>query len=180
MYGFIARQYLDVQFGRLRRETWQTRIIGVEVFEGYRNPAWDFAYDEVRIGNATELLPALGSFDLAVMADVIEHFPRLDAERLVRDVMEQCRTVIISTPAVFVPQGPSHGNVYETHHFLFTASHLPRDAHFATLPAGDCNIYVASFQPIRRRVFPPLLYESLSFPRKLAWRLKRFVGSTDI
>jgi hypothetical protein len=180
MYGFIARQYLDVQFGRLSPAAWRTRIVGIEVFQQYRNPAWDFAYNKVHIGEAAELLPRIGDFDLAIMADVIEHFRPPDAEQLVQQTLRQCRTLIISTPATFLAQGAVNGNAHETHHFLFTASNLPPSTHFAVMPSGDCNIFVASLKPIPRRLFPPLLYDSRGMFRKLTWRLQRFVSSTDI
>src|SRR5260370_965085 len=91
-YGFLAREYLDVQFGRFERKQWKTRIVAIEAFEPYRNPTWDFVYDEVLIGKAEEVLPTLGDFDLILMADIIEHLPKADAEALVAQALGRCRT----------------------------------------------------------------------------------------
>ena len=58
-YGLLLRQHLDICNQRLSREQWQLRIDGVEVFEGYRNPVWDYAYTSVIMGDAREVLAGM-------------------------------------------------------------------------------------------------------------------------
>lgn len=140
-YGFLLRQFLDFGHPPDRR----VRIEGVEIFEPYRNPVWDFAYDRVHLGDVRELLPTLRPYDLIVMTDVLEHFVRAEARALVRQALECARAVIATTPNRWCPQGPWGGNEAETHRSLLDA------ADFAGLVAktrvGVTTCFVCSSDP---------------------------------
>src|SRR4051794_1109603 len=75
-YGLLLRQGLDIGYGRMQPAEWQVQIDGVEIFEGYRNPVWGYAYSRVVMGDVRQLLPGLGAYDLILCNDVLEHFPR--------------------------------------------------------------------------------------------------------
>ncbi len=180
-YGYLSREYLDVQSGRLTPDQWRTRIVGVDAFAAYRNPIWDFVYNETHIGKAEEVLPTLGDFDLIIMADIIEHFPKEAAESLVAQALKQCRTLVISTPAGFMPQGALCGNEHERHHIVFTGANFPKGTHFARLRCTVCNVFVASRQPIPGTVIPGRLYwKGLGPWGKFAWPLSRALGGGNI
>lgn len=180
-YGYLAREYLDVQRGRLRRDEWQIRVVGVEAFAAYHNPVWDFIYDKVHIGKAEEVVPTLGTFDTIIMADIIEHFHKDAAEALVAQALKQCSMLIISTPAYFFSQGDLYGNEHERHHILFTGANFPKGTHVATLPCNVCNVFVASRQAIAGVFIPGRLYwKGLSLWGKIAWPLKRVLGRGEI
>ena len=54
---------------------WQCRIDCIEAFEKYITPAHKYIYNNIYIGNATGILPALDHhYDLILMVDVLEHF----------------------------------------------------------------------------------------------------------
>jgi hypothetical protein len=114
-WGVVAREYLEAWQGRFRREQWRVRIEGIEIFEGYRNPIWAAAYDQIHIGNASQILNTLGQFDVGLICDVIEHIEKPTGRDLINQLLAHCQTVILTTPSSFWPQGEEHGNASEKH-----------------------------------------------------------------
>jgi 2-polyprenyl-3-methyl-5-hydroxy-6-metoxy-1,4-benzoquinol methylase len=76
-YGSLLREYLDIWHERLEPSQWNVSLSGIEAFPRYRNPIHDFVYDQVYYGEAQQILPKLGRFDVILIADVIEHLPQL-------------------------------------------------------------------------------------------------------
>jgi len=94
-YGMLCRAYLEMSnSGRYERGDWETQLIGVEVFEPYRNPMWAFAYDEVHVGDAVKLVPTLTFLD---------------------DVLSRSSYVIVSSPCGHTEQEAIFGNEAERH-----------------------------------------------------------------
>jgi hypothetical protein len=125
-YGFLLRQYLDIAREQLNSSQWRVRIDGIEVFEGYRNPVWDYAYDQVLIGDVRDIIPSMEPYDLILMADVLEHFDLPEARRLIAQSLKRARVVIASTPNREHPQGAWAGNEAERHHCLLSAADFPQ------------------------------------------------------
>ena len=121
-YGFMLRQFLDVTHERIKPETWKTVIDGVEVFPAYENPVWSYAYSSINMGDVREVLPKLGEYDLIICADVLEHFPRTEAQQLVKDFLAKAPVLIATTPRFDYPQGAWGGNEAETHHCTLDSS----------------------------------------------------------
>jgi len=46
-WGFLCRDRLEFLEGRHDRSAWRTRIYGIEVHAGFRNPIWDYCYDRL-------------------------------------------------------------------------------------------------------------------------------------
>ena len=115
-YGLQLRQILDIGQGRLRRDEWVTRIDGIELFEGYRNPVWDYFYDAVHIGDCRQFLGDTSQqYDLIVLCDVIEHFEREEALHLLELLRARGQWVVVTTPAGHYPQDAVFGNAGEIH-----------------------------------------------------------------
>ena len=114
-WGVVAREYLEAWQGHYRREEWRVRIEGIEIFEGYRNPIWVAAYDQIHIGDATQILNTLGQFDVGLICDVIEHIEKPTGRELINQLLAHCQTVILTTPLSFWPQGEENGNASEKH-----------------------------------------------------------------
>jgi hypothetical protein len=114
-WGVIAREYLEAWQGRFHREEWRVRIEGVEIFEAYRNPIWAAAYDQIHIGDVTQVLNTLGQFDVGLICDVIEHIEKTTGRELINQLLSHCKTLIVTTPLSFWPQGEEHGNKSEKH-----------------------------------------------------------------
>lgn len=129
-FGLHLRQALDIARGRLTKPEWKLQLDGVELFEPYRNPLWDYYYDRVTIADArTHLDQLTRSYDLILMCDVIEHFNRDDALKLLAVARQKAKWVLVSTPDGEYPQGAMHGNDAETHRSTW------RPADFAALGA---------------------------------------------
>jgi SAM-dependent methyltransferase len=143
-YGVLIREYLDVWEERLEPSTWKTRIIGVDAFAPYKNPIIEYVYDEVYIGPAERLVTTLGTFDVVLIADVIEHLERSAAVALVNSCLEISPVLIISTPREFYPQGDVFGNPYEMHRILWRATDFPPSSYVAKIPLLSCDLFVAS------------------------------------
>jgi SAM-dependent methyltransferase len=143
-YGVLIREYLDVWQERLEPDTWKTRIVGVEAFAAYKNPIVDYVYDQVHVGPAEQVVNTLGSFDVVLIADVIEHLERSAAVTLVNRCLEISPVLIISTPREFYPQRDVCGNPYEIHRILWKATDFPPRSHVAKIPLLSCDLFVAS------------------------------------
>lgn len=118
-YGILAREYLDRPFEERR-----VQIDGIEGFAPYVKEGQRYYYDSIYIGNALDLLPGLGQYDLILIIDVLEHFTREDGLAILTLSRQKAKHVLISTPLDISVQGPAYGNEYETHRFQWTKRHL--------------------------------------------------------
>lgn len=114
-YGFLSRQYLDIARERLSRDKWELIIDGIEVFPNYKNPVWDYFYNNIIIGNILDLVGEIDSYDVILLLDVIEHFSKEDGTWLLEELLKKTDYVIISTPKATYTQGEAFGNIYESH-----------------------------------------------------------------
>jgi hypothetical protein len=119
-WGVLAREYLDVWYGRFRIEERTVRIEGIEIHAPYRNPIWDAVYDVVHVGDARQIIDGLGQYDVAILCDVIEHFEKDDGRALLEALLGHCKFVLITTPVDFWAQGAVGGNSHERHLSLWT------------------------------------------------------------
>jgi SAM-dependent methyltransferase len=139
----------------------ETVIVGIEAHMGYENPLWD-CYNWVVEGDVTKMdyvpwykmvsgkhasTPA--TFDVIIMTDVLEHFTDEDALQVI-DKLKSWLTpngvILISTPAIWIPQGAWEGNEYETHRSFWTRQKLEalgfnvlRDENYND-PLGHCML----------------------------------------
>lgn len=115
-YGFLAREYLEIWNGFERYGEWKKVIDGIEAFQHYITPVHEFVYNHIYIGDALEIIPKLeGTYDLALLIDVIEHLSQDDGRLLLRELRRKAKNIIISTPKHFIPQSDHFGNPYEVH-----------------------------------------------------------------
>jgi SAM-dependent methyltransferase len=159
-YGLLLRQGLDIGHGRVRPEEWQVNIEGAEIFEGYRNPVWAYAYNRIHLGDIRQLLPTLPAFDLILCNDVLEHFAVDEARQLVRDFLNRGSVLVATTPNIDYPQGAWGGNEAERHHCLLRAA----DFHglVAEIKTGITSCFVATN---REDLVYPLLLAADRSPR---------------
>ena len=124
MGGMVAREYGDAMFGRPAREQWTVRLDGIEVFPPYIMPHQKAIYSNIYLGDALAALPQLGTYDLALCIDVLEHFEREKGLELLRLIDEHAAHFLISTPEVFFPQDAACGNEAEKHRDVWTPAEL--------------------------------------------------------
>lgn len=125
--GVLFRQYTDIRWGRYKK--WQTRIDGIEIFSGYKNPIWTYIYHRIFIGNALSIILKLGNYDIIFLGDILEHFKKDEALLLLSECIKKAnRFVIISTPATFRDGSAGvilHKNPYEEHKCLLEDRDFP-------------------------------------------------------
>ena len=168
-YGFMIRQHMDIAHERLARSAWRLTIDGIEIFEPYRNPIWEFAYNSVQIGDARQLLPFCGQYDVVVCNDVLEHFPKAEAVRMAVEMLKHAPVVIATTPNYDCPQGNWGGNEAETHRCLLTAGDLPNVVVERQTTVTACFVLSSAAEQIRLLKEADLHSPQISPPR--AWSL---------
>ncbi len=121
--GFVARDLLDVMLGeRYRRDEWQVRIDGIEVFEDYVQNHQREIYDHIYIGDAFETIVQLGNYQMIFIGDVLEHFEKPKAW----EFLERCIGHSDGHLIVNIPLGPEweqpdiYNNPYECHRSVWT------------------------------------------------------------
>ena len=116
--GFIARDLLDVMLGgRYRKEDWQIKIDGIEIFPAYIQNHQKEIYDKIFIGDAFEVIESLDQYDMIVLGDVLEHFEKEKALQLLDKCVARTKNhVIINIPLGDNWRQPAiYGNPYEKH-----------------------------------------------------------------
>lgn len=152
-WGVLCREVLELDERRVARAHWRTRLDGIEIFEGYRNPLWDYAYDQVHVGDAAAVLGQLGRYDLILCGDLIEHLDKTAGRRLLDQLLDHGDLVLLTSPRGPYPQGAICGNEHERH----LSQWAPRD--FRGIPhrdtvVGATFIAVLSRDPARIRALP--------------------------
>ncbi len=97
-YGFLCRQYLEIAKRRLRKDEWEIQINGIEIFPEYRNPIWEYFYNDVTLGNILDIAQTISSYDVILLLDVIEHFSKSNGRWLVNELLKKTDYLLISTP----------------------------------------------------------------------------------
>ena len=116
--GFIARDLLDVMLGeRYRKENWQVKIDGIEIFADYVQDHQKAIYDDIYIGNAFDVIDTLASYDVIILGDVLEHFEKNQARQFFDKCITHCnRHIILCMPlGEKWTQSSIYGNPYEQH-----------------------------------------------------------------
>lgn len=137
MQGALVRQYVDQGI-----HPWKAYLVGVEGFEGYRNPVWEL-YDTVHVHDIASFIThasknmldwendpeyTIAPFDMIIMTDVIEHFEKEEGFQISKDLMKLLNpggTILIGTPGIFQEQGAAYGNEYERHRSAWSAFDFP-------------------------------------------------------
>ncbi|RCX16954.1 methyltransferase family protein [Fontibacillus phaseoli] len=126
-WGMICREFLDVWQGRVHREQWMTVIEGIEIFPKNVDEYHSYFYNEIHIADAYELLTQhkVGTFDLIILGDVLEHFDKERAIALLEACLQTGRYVLLNIPiGNDWPQGSEYGNDYEMHRSEWTMTEL--------------------------------------------------------
>jgi hypothetical protein len=121
--GFVARDLLDVMLGeRYRREQWQGRIDGIEVFADYIQQLQREIYDHIYIGDAFDTIAQLGNYETIFIGDVLEHFEKPKAwEFLDRCIAHTDNYLILNLPLGPEWEQPAiYNNPYERHRSVWT------------------------------------------------------------
>lgn len=118
----------------------QANIYGLEIWPAYLTPKHLEWYTGVVLTDALKFDYSLfkDRLSLLVAADVVEHFNKEDAVRLVETWKRFVPWVIITLPIQDCPQGPYQGNVAETHLHQWKIDEVERDLGMKLVK--DCGI----------------------------------------
>ena len=138
-WGVLAREYTDVTKGRCTNKDWQARIEGIEIWPAYESILWA-AYDQVHIGNAAEILPTLGKFDLILAVEILEHLTRHDGLKLIAEIKAHTKHFVVSYSNSL--SGPVYGNQYEAHISRWSPDDFPGCKLLCSARAGMSEVYI--------------------------------------
>jgi hypothetical protein len=96
-WGVLCREFLDAWEGREARALWRVRIDGIEAFPSCLTPLHGYIYDQVHVGDAVDVLPTLGMYDVIYMGDVVEHQTTPRAWQLLDAAVAHARQAAIVT-----------------------------------------------------------------------------------
>ncbi len=114
--GFLVRNYFEAkEHLRFSKRQWKIELIGVEIYRGYIHSLQKDIYNSIIIGDVFDEVEKLGAFDLVFLGDIIEHFSKKQAHRLLSLLLHHAKVVIVATPFGFKKQGAIGRNVHEAH-----------------------------------------------------------------
>lgn len=117
-YGFLAKEYLTYWGNRYQTNNQaKIKIDGIEGYPLYVTDLQNLIYDHIFIGNAIEVIRSIQDkqYDVALLIDVLEHFPVDMGMKILEECLRVSTTTIISTPIEFEPQQEAFGNPLERH-----------------------------------------------------------------
>lgn len=115
-YGFLLRTNLEninlfeIEGAHARQRNkgeWKVRIDGIEGYSGYITAVHEYAYTNLFIGDALEVLSTLQSdtYDLVLAIDILEHFDKEQGNLFLKECQRVCKgAVLVSTPKDFIEQ----------------------------------------------------------------------------
>ena len=128
-WGLLCREFLDVWEGREARALWRVRIDGIEAFPSCLTPVHGYIYDRVHVGDAVDLLPTLGTYDVVYLGDVVEHQTKARAWSLVDAAVRHARQAAIVTIPIgenWPQEVGADGNWYHAHRSTWTLEDFDR------------------------------------------------------
>ncbi len=118
-WGFLCREYLEIYGYRYNKDKWIRRIDTVEVYPNYITSIHKHLYDNIYIENILDFVNKMEEYDLIILSDIIEHFEKETAIKLLDDLYKKANYILIITPNGFEPQTNSNPyvreNKYEEH-----------------------------------------------------------------
>jgi 2-polyprenyl-3-methyl-5-hydroxy-6-metoxy-1,4-benzoquinol methylase len=118
-YGVLCREYLEY-WGTDAALNWKRKIDAVEVFPAYITPLHRYIYNNIYQQNVLDIIHRLKDYDLVLFIDVLEHFTKIDGEYLIKMLVLNNKSLLISTPKQWNKQDDVFGNEYERHKTLWT------------------------------------------------------------
>jgi hypothetical protein len=79
-------------------------------------------FNNTFVGDAREVVPTLGDYDVIVCSHMIEHMPKEDGWKLIDAMLERAnKALILGLPFNEPLRGALRGNEFEAHHSVWTA-----------------------------------------------------------
>lgn len=113
-YGFLFRETLDLNYGRLIQPEWEVVIDGIESENDYVTMVHHSVYNVVHVADWLKYEPNR-KYDLVFMGDVLEHFPEGDWQKALQKAKDCGSYVIVVCPNGLSEQGAWMGHESEIH-----------------------------------------------------------------
>ena len=115
-YGFLFREILDLNYGRLAKGAWKTVIDGVEADYQYVTDVHRYAYTDIYISDWLKYEPNK-EYDIVFMGDVLEHFKEGDWQIALEKAKGISKITLVVSPnwEGSIAQQDWHGHEYERH-----------------------------------------------------------------
>lgn len=123
-WGFLAREYTDIWHSKIQQKQWTTIIHGIEVFEPYISPAARYIYDDIFIGEATQVIKKLAHYDLIICTAMLEHLEKKQGLMFVQDCKKLASVCFFTLPVEPGRRSGKHGNKYQAHVSTWTRKEL--------------------------------------------------------
>ena len=150
-YGVLLREAMDIPYERYDKRSWLLRLDGIEAFPYYRNPIHDYVYNSIRYSPVEDCLVDLYDYDVILLIDVLEHFPKERGVTLLNKLLEHTnKALIVSTPINPAPQEEYLGNAREAH----LSNWVPEDfssfkMDYSLLPIDNNMALIVNIYPTR-------------------------------
>lgn len=149
-WGYLFREYTDIINSehnpeRYSKKGWKVRIEGIEGYAGYLHEAHSFIYHKIHVGDAKEIVPKLGKFDVIFFGDIIEHFSLDVGKELLKTAIKQSnKCVILTTPKYDTGQTDLCNNPLEQHRSVWGPSNF-RALGRCSITLADKTMYVVAY-----------------------------------
>ncbi len=124
-WGFLIREALDFVGQRHAREEWAVRIDGLDAFP-QSSPLLEWAYNNLEVADVLTVSGEISGYDVVLLGDVIEHMPKHDGIRLLTELLNQNRSVLVNTPRAYFEQHDIGGNPFERHRSYWSPDDFSR------------------------------------------------------
>jgi len=122
--GFIFREMFEIRYLRLEPNNWLHRVEAIEIFVDYKNPVWQYVYDQVMICDCLKVAPLLEDkkYDIIFATEILEHLDKRKIYYLLDTLLKKITdegSIIITIPLgekkEVLKQKALFGNIHETH-----------------------------------------------------------------
>ncbi len=100
-WGILFREFLEIWGDNNYSGKWNRTIDGIEIFPDYIKDYHKYFYDNIYTENALDFLQkTTNKYDLINCGDVIEHFDKNEALKLIELCLIKSKFVLINIPIV--------------------------------------------------------------------------------
>jgi len=116
-WGILSREFLEIWDKDNYSGNWEIKIDGVEVFQDYIKSYHSYFYDNIiQEEGYNWLKKCKTNYDLIIFGDVLEHFDRKTAEKIIELSLSLSKYILINIPIGDKwGQGMLNDNIYEKH-----------------------------------------------------------------
>lgn len=148
-YGMLFREFLDWNYGRLKKDQWEHQIYGIDTEKAYFNDIQihHYIYDYDYVDNWLDIEPVclqqiadVDYFDLIFMGDVLEHFREGEWQLALDKARGLSKYTLVVSPnwPGSTAQGAWHGHESEVHRVALSPEKVGGRCLFANSKSFMC------------------------------------------